>query len=85
MDAFVVEHIFLKLPMDPSMVIDVVFFSIKVNWGWHKVVGLKHYEISQCLLPMHNCSPRISKAVSQTCLHFEINCLKTCLLNDKNK
>jgi len=39
MDAFVVEHIFLKLPMDPLVVIDVVFLSIKVNWGWHKVVG----------------------------------------------
>jgi hypothetical protein len=31
MDAFVVEHIFLKLPMDPSMVIDVVFLSIEIN------------------------------------------------------
>jgi hypothetical protein len=39
MDAFVVEHIFFELPMDLLVVIDVVFLSIKVNWGWHKVVG----------------------------------------------
>ncbi len=65
MDAFEIEHVLPKLPLDPFM----MWCLHWVNREWHKVMGEpleQHCEISQFVLLPQYCYPRTSKVVFET-------------------
>ncbi len=84
--AFVIKHILPKLPWP---ICDVAPSSSKpcvaLSCGWIPWMAcLKHYEISQCVLLLHYCYPRTSKAFFETTFTIWSSWLKLCFLDDAN-
>jgi hypothetical protein len=82
-DAFVIEHIFIQLSMDPS----VVWHPRRMNKSWYLVVNNSLAWNTPEIVRFNNASYHqsitklgIPKYSLNNCMMFELECLKYCVM-----